>query len=117
MLTEDNYASEYYDAFVSIQRGLFNTRDRAAHTRKRKTVSHTFSPKSIAQFEPYIKHSLAELVKQWNSRCEAVSEKGQQWLEMDCLHWFNYLAFDIIGDLVRPFAAENRSPLFEEMIT
>ena len=34
--------SEYYDAFVSIRRGLFNTRDRAEHTRKRKTVSHTF---------------------------------------------------------------------------
>lgn len=43
--------SEYYDAFVSIQRGLFNTRDRVEHTRKRKTVSHTFSAKSIGQFE------------------------------------------------------------------
>lgn len=94
--------SNYYDAFVSIQRGLFNTRDRSEHTRKRKTVSHTFSTKSIAQFEPYIRHSLAELVKQWDSRYDAASKAGQHWVEMDCLHWFNYLAFDIIGDLVRP---------------
>ena len=23
-----------------------------------------------------------------------------RYADMDCLHWFNYLAFDIIGDLV-----------------
>merc|ERR1712054_711507 len=50
--------SDYYDAFVSIHRGLFNTRDRAEHTRKRKTVSHTFSTKSVGQFEQYIHHNL-----------------------------------------------------------
>jgi benzoate 4-monooxygenase len=46
--------SEYYDAFVSIRRGLFNTRDRAEHTRKRKIISHTFSAKSVGQFEQYM---------------------------------------------------------------
>jgi benzoate 4-monooxygenase len=46
--------SEYYDAFVSIKRGLFNTRDRVEHSRKRKIVSHTFSAKSIGQFEQYM---------------------------------------------------------------
>lgn len=90
--------SNYYDAFVSIQRGLFNTRDRAEHTRKRKTVSHTFSTKSIGQFEQYMTYSLKELVKQWDRLSK---EGGGGWKEMDCLHWFNYLAFDIIGDLVR----------------
>ncbi|KAJ8121844.1 hypothetical protein ONZ43_g1809 [Nemania bipapillata] len=45
--------ADFYDAFVSIKRGLFNTRDRLEHTRKRKLVSHTFAPKSISQFEPY----------------------------------------------------------------
>jgi benzoate 4-monooxygenase len=30
--------SDFYDAFVSIRRGLFNTRDRNEHTRKRKMV-------------------------------------------------------------------------------
>ena len=92
--------SEYYDAFVSIQRGLFNTRDRAEHTRKRKTVSHTFSQKSIGQFEQYMTYNLQELVKQWDRMSETAINSGQPWAEMDCLHWFNYLAFDIIGDLV-----------------
>lgn len=88
--------SEYYDAFVSIKRGLFNTRDRAEHTRKRKTVSHTFSAKSVGQFEQYIHGNLEELQKQWDQR--AKSANGD-YFHMDALHWFNYLAFDVIGDL------------------
>ncbi|KAL1622616.1 hypothetical protein SLS56_008663 [Neofusicoccum ribis] len=88
--------SEYYDAFVSIQRGLFNTRDRAEHTRKRKTVAHTFSAKSIGQFEQYMHGNLELLVKQWDRMAK---ESSSGWAEMDALHWFNYLAFDIIGDL------------------
>lgn len=89
--------AEYYDAFVSIRRGLFNTRDRAEHTRKRKTVAHTFSAKSVGQFEQYIHHNLEELTIQWDRR--AAEMKRGDYYNMDALHWFNYLAFDVIGDL------------------
>ncbi|QIW97055.1 hypothetical protein AMS68_002573 [Peltaster fructicola] len=94
--------SEYYDAFVSIHRGLFNTRDRAEHTRKRKTVSHTFSAKSVGQFEQYIHHNLEELTRQWD-RLSKQADGG--YYKMDSLNWFNYVAFDIIGDLAfgQPF--------------
>ncbi|WOO78910.1 Benzoate 4-monooxygenase [Vanrija pseudolonga] len=85
--------SDFYDAFVSIRRGLFNTRDRAEHTRKRKVVSHTFSVKSVREFEPYMHHNLELFVKQWDNLIESGKPK------MDCLDWFNYLAFDMIGDL------------------
>jgi len=92
--------SDYYDAFVSIRRGLFNTRDRAEHTRKRKTVAHTFSAKSVGQFEQYIHHNLEELQKQWDQRAASASSQGKGgYYHMDALHWFNYLAFDVIGDL------------------
>jgi benzoate 4-monooxygenase len=41
-------------------------------------------------------HNLDELVKQW----DRISGSAQgQYADMDALHWFNYLAFDIIGDL------------------
>ncbi|KAI9871700.1 MAG: hypothetical protein M1830_002597 [Pleopsidium flavum] len=91
--------SQYYDAFVSIERGLFNTRDRAEHSRKRKTISHTFSTKSIGQFEQYMHHNLEMLVKQWDRlSANAPKDKGA-YAQFDSLHWFNYLAFDIIGDL------------------
>lgn len=89
--------SEYYDAFVSIQPGLFNTRDRAEHTRKRKTISHTFSAKNVAQFETYMNNNLSLFVKQWDTIASR-SPHGT-YARIDCLNWFNYLAFDIIGDL------------------
>ncbi|KZM26252.1 Benzoate 4-monooxygenase [Ascochyta rabiei] len=106
--------SEYYDAFVSIRRGLFNTRDRAEHTRKRKTVSHTFSAKSVLQFEQYIHHNLEELQKQWDQR--AASKQGG-WYQMDALHWLNYLAFDVIGDLAfgAPFGMLEKGRDFAEV--
>ncbi|KAI9819638.1 MAG: hypothetical protein M1827_007088 [Pycnora praestabilis] len=88
--------SDYYDAFVSIQRGLFNTRDRAEHSRKRKTVSHTFSAKNIGEFEQYMHYNLGELIKQWDQK--STNAHGG-YAKIDSLHWFNYLAFDIIGDL------------------
>ncbi|KAL1984388.1 hypothetical protein VTN96DRAFT_9167 [Rasamsonia emersonii] len=91
--------SDYYDAFVSIRRGLFNTRDRAEHTRKRKAVSHTFSAKSVGQFEQYIHANIELFVKQWCSICERQTNPATGFASIDALHWFNYLAFDIIGDL------------------
>ncbi|KAG8931239.1 hypothetical protein FRC02_003013 [Tulasnella sp. 418] len=114
--------TEFYDAFVSIRRGLFNTRDRAEHTRKRKVISHIFSPKNVAEFEPNIRSAMTALFKQLDAVCEkaAMADKeaaveiqvgdgtvtlkgGKAWL--DILPWFNFVAFDVIGDLVfgQPF--------------
>ncbi|KAI0007246.1 cytochrome P450 [Xylariaceae sp. FL0662B] len=90
--------SEFYDAFVSIKRGLFNTRDRAEHTRKRKMVSNTFAPKSVGQFEPYIRQNLEVFVGRWDELI-AESPSGDRTARIDCLKWFNYVAFDTIGDL------------------
>lgn len=90
--------SSFYDAFVSIRRGLFNTRDRAEHTRKRKVVSHTFSAKSVLQFEPYIHENLALFVKQWDGLIKKAG-RSDKTAHLDCLTWFNFLAFDMIGDL------------------
>ena len=83
---------------MSIKRGLFNTRDRAEHTRKRKVVSHTFSAKSVSQFEPYIHGNLELFVKQWDSLIKNTTQADGS-IHLDCLKWFNYLAFDVIGDL------------------
>ncbi|ESU17167.1 benzoate 4-monooxygenase [Fusarium graminearum PH-1] len=81
--------------------GLFNTRDRAEHTRKRKLISHVFSAKSISQFEPYIHANLELFVKQLDKLVASgqMAKNGKREALMDCLPWFNYLAFDVIGDL------------------
>ncbi|OTA57976.1 benzoate 4-monooxygenase [Hypoxylon sp. EC38] len=90
--------SDFYDAFVSIRRGLFNTRDRAEHTRKRKLISSTFAPKAIAQFEPYIHENLEVFVNRWDELIQN-SPGADKTAYIDCLKWFNYVAFDTIGDL------------------
>ncbi|KZV98087.1 cytochrome P450 [Exidia glandulosa HHB12029] len=104
---------EFYDAFVASGvgvRGLFNTRNRAEHSRKRKIVSNVFAQKNVLSFEPHIIEALGKFIMQWDRMCvagqrrESGSEQGgwrgdgdRVWL--DCLPWYNYLAFDIIGDL------------------
>ncbi|KAK4054435.1 hypothetical protein OIV83_000929 [Microbotryomycetes sp. JL201] len=105
--------TDFYDAFVSIHRGLFNTRDRAQHTRKRKIVSHTFSQKSVQEFEPYIAATIRELVNKWDELAKKRAEqsgKMKGYAVIDTLDWFNALAFDIIGDLAfgKPFGMLER---------
>ncbi|KAJ5781327.1 hypothetical protein N7457_006487 [Penicillium paradoxum] len=109
--------ADFYDAFVSIRRGLFNTRDRAEHTRKRKTVSHTFSAKSIGQFEQYIHGNIEEFVKQWNRLSDLQGNPKTGYVSLDALNWFNYLAFDIIGDLAfgAPFGMLEKGQDIAEM--
>ena len=84
---------------MSIQRGLFNTRDRVEHTRKRKVISHTFSAKSIGQFEQYIHANLELFFQKWTHISKDQRDAGTGYAKIDALNWFNYLAFDIIGDL------------------
>ena len=92
--------SSFYDAFVSTgdHRGMFNVRDRAQHTRKRKIVSNTFSQKSISQFEPFVHSNLELFVKRWDEMA-AAQGNAEKYTKLDVLNWFNYLAFDVIGDL------------------
>ncbi|KAF8756989.1 Cytochrome P450 monooxygenase [Rhizoctonia solani] len=96
--------TEFYDAFVSIRPGLFNTRDRAAHTRKRKLVSHIFSQQNVLLFEPHVRRHVRAFCAQWDMRCARATagelpdaHNGKSWF--DVLPHFNFLAFDIIGDL------------------
>lgn len=96
---------------------MFNTRDRAEHSRKRKTVSHTFSAKSIGQFEQYIHGNIEEFVKQWNRMSDLQGNPKTGYVSLDALNWFNYLAFDIIGDLAfgAPFGMLEKGQDIAEM--
>ncbi|KKK16622.1 benzoate 4-monooxygenase [Aspergillus rambellii] len=109
--------ADFYDAFVSIRRGLFNTRDRAEHTRKRKTISHTFSMKSIGQFEQYIHGNIENFVKQWGHVADAERNPKNGYATINALNWFNYVAFDIIGDLAfgAPFGMLDKGRDIAEM--
>ena len=62
-------------------------------------VSHTFSAKSIGQFEQYIHANLEMFVTKWSEMSKTQKNPKTGYASLDALHWFNYLAFDIIGDL------------------
>ena len=89
--------SNFYDAFVSITRGLFNTRDRAAHTRKRKIISHIFSQKNVLEFEPHVKNYVLMVLEQWDRLCAAgaKSPRGDDgdggWRSSDGRIWLDCL--------------------------
>jgi benzoate 4-monooxygenase len=50
----------------------------------------------VGQFEQYIHHNLDQLAAQWDARSK---QANGGYYRFDALHWFNYTAFDIIGDL------------------
>lgn len=108
--------SEFYYAFDNIEQGIFTTRDRVKHSRKRKFVAHMFSSKSMVEFEPYTSSALlvmaAQIEKmidtgrageyialdQVDPKIAALKRKGE--IALDAVTWASFLAFDIIGDLV-----------------
>ncbi|OCH87964.1 cytochrome P450 monooxygenase pc-bph [Obba rivulosa] len=115
--------SDFYDGFTSFRAtGLFVTRDRAVHARKRRIVSHLFAPKTVKSFEPAVQNYVRGLLSQWDNLCEnaEISRStaivsgtlgsmpwqvydGRVWF--NCMPWLNFLAFDTIGDLAfgKPF--------------
>ncbi|RDW66531.1 cytochrome P450-19 [Coleophoma cylindrospora] len=98
----------FYEAFVVGTTGLFNTRDRVDHTRKRKIIAHAFSPKSVGEFEEHMTSNLVRWVAQLD-RMSANPTRGN-YAEVNAMPWFSYLAFDIIGDLAfgAPFGMVNK---------
>ncbi|KAG8737497.1 hypothetical protein FRC12_017143 [Ceratobasidium sp. 428] len=112
--------SNFYDAFVSIRPGIFSTRDRAAHTRKRKLVSNIFSPQNVLLFEPHVRRHLRAFCAQWDMRC-ARAAVGELPDSRDGKSWLDVLPpFDIIGDLAfgAPFgmiaAQKDAAPMLEQ---
>ncbi|KAG8713699.1 hypothetical protein FRC11_011368 [Ceratobasidium sp. 423] len=97
--------------------------------RKRKLVSHIFSQQNVLAFEPHIRRHVRKFCAQWDERCAlaAKGENGPDWEArdgqawFDCLPHYNYLAFDIIGDLAfgSPFgmiaAQRDSAPMLEHV--
>ena len=86
----------FYDAIVSTRPNIFNTRDRAEHTRKRKMVSHIFSLKSVLEYEPYIRLHAGELVRQWDKLAEGgkkglSGKEAEGWFGRDGRVWYDVL--------------------------
>nr|F1SY83.1 RecName: Full=Cytochrome P450 monooxygenase 89 [Postia placenta Mad-698-R]BAK09427.1 cytochrome P450 [Postia placenta] len=112
----------FYNAFANFKtRSIFNTRDRAEHSRKRRVEAHMFSPRSIRALEDTARVHFQVLVRQWDALCAPTGKTGRGSAEgtlgtiswkvhgdrvwFDCMPWFNFWSFDTISDLAfgRPF--------------
>ncbi|KAI6251387.1 hypothetical protein HI914_00178 [Erysiphe necator] len=88
--------SEFYTAFVFNKPNVFNTRDRDEHSHKRKPLLPIHSVASVIKFEKRIAGNIQLLTRQWD---RLATEANGDYAKLDCMHWLNLLAFDIIGDL------------------
>ncbi|OSX61370.1 hypothetical protein POSPLADRAFT_1145439 [Postia placenta MAD-698-R-SB12] len=106
----------FYDAFANHRiRDLFNTRDRAEHSRKRRVEAHIFAPQSIRALEDTARVHFEILVRQWDAMCAHAEKAGRGSAEgaigtvpwkvhdgrvfFNCMLWFSFWSFDTIGDL------------------
>ncbi len=92
--------SSFYDAFITTSIGIFTARDRPTHTRKRKIISHTFSQKSVLEFEPHVHRYVGQLLGQWDKLYDKAlkgisGEEGEGWTGRD--EGFGWIACRVSG--------------------
>ncbi|KAI0337453.1 cytochrome P450 monooxygenase [Trametopsis cervina] len=106
--------SDLYKAFNPFHemQTIFTTASREEHARKRKLIANTFSLKSVLDYEPVVRKYNRILMQHWDRMCASAAKGiggtvGQcSWKVkdgyafFDCLTWFHYQVYDIIGDLV-----------------
>lgn len=83
-------------------------RDPVSHSQNRKSLAHAFSAKALREQEGVV----LRYVEMWLTRLGERAKKGEM---VNIVEWFNWLTFDIIGDLSfgEPFGAvEEARPNF-----
>lgn len=68
------------------------------HARFRRILAPAFSARYTAAQEPFVRSYVDKLVSKLNARIEDSSSRGLT--DIDAVEWINYVAFDVIGDLV-----------------
>ncbi|CAE6439295.1 unnamed protein product [Rhizoctonia solani] len=100
--------SDFYRMFQGgPEADVFNTSDKAEHSRKRKRLTNIFSPQNVTAFEPRVRSHIRQLCAQLDLRCKEAARgiSGVNWdarngqAILNICAQFSYLAFDIIGDL------------------
>ncbi|KAI0837776.1 putative toxin biosynthesis cytochrome P450 monooxygenase [Hypoxylon sp. FL0890] len=78
---------EFYGAL-----GLFSA-DGEHHFRQRRQLAPAFSEKAVREQEPLVTHYIDGMM-------EHISENAEAGMPVDLSSWFNFVTFDIIGDLM-----------------
>ena len=82
----------FYEPFPQDIKNIVSVSDTAHHAAMRKTLSHGFSVSALASQEDRIHYFVDLFVNQIDQRFTDTTPG-------DMTHWYNYLTFDIIGEL------------------
>jgi benzoate 4-monooxygenase len=74
--------ADFYDAFVQVEPGLFNTRDVRVHSRKRRYMNPAFSARALSEFEPYMDNELLS----WKNQLKGMLD-GKQSAMVNFVEW------------------------------
>jgi benzoate 4-monooxygenase len=83
---------EYYDAIAGAYRSSGNTRSREEHTRKRRVIASSFSPKGVAEYEPCILTATQNLLDRLDKLMGETSTAG-----FNITPYIHMFTFDSIG--------------------
>lgn len=86
--------ADFYDAFVQVQPGVFNTRDVGVHSRKRRYMNPVFSWRALSEFEPYMDKELL----MWKNKLMSMVE-GKHLAKVNFVEW-SEITFTVTGLLL-----------------
>jgi hypothetical protein len=98
--------ADFYTAFPANKHtfNVHNVLDKRVHARKRRVISHAFAEPAIKSMEKYIIGNVdvaCGLIRDDIRRAdESGAEKGGWSVPRNVARWADWLAFDIMGDLV-----------------
>jgi benzoate 4-monooxygenase len=78
--------ADFYDVFVQVKPGVFNTREVEVHQRKRKFLNPAFSARALREFEPH----MDEEIRLWKSRMLDMTTDTSA--KVDFSIWSKYLS-------------------------
>ncbi|KAF3395109.1 Isotrichodermin C-15 hydroxylase, partial [Talaromyces pinophilus] len=65
------------------------------HSRMRRLLSHAFSEKALRSQEDTVEHYIGKLI----AKLKGLAESGPEGEVVDMVRWYNFVTFDLIGDL------------------
>ena len=85
----------FYEPMPGEVRNLLSESDPASHSLMRRNLSHGFSATALKSQEDLIQKFVDLFIDQINGR----KTGGEELRSVDVVKWFNFLTFDIIGEL------------------
>lgn len=98
------------------------TRDNAVHGRRRRVLANAFSERALRGYEPFVKANLERWVELLGEQLPPDGkgdESGDGWSRsVNAADWFNWLVFDIMGDLCfgKPFGVKEPGSALRQVI-